>query len=152
MRQLCNPELRGNKTKQKGQVERSDGKRTAEIGSCSTRMKRAPTPSWHRAVQWRHPRRRGPRKAATLHVANFARSRRRRRLPPPTPLGPPPFPFGVLLEAEGSGDPSFFPSFSSRSRLLGLELLDVYISFVVSLLYKGFCAYFLIPVHVYIRA
>ena len=33
-------------------------------------------------------------------------------------------------------------------------LLDVYVPFVVSPLYKEleFCAYFLIPVHVYIRA
>jgi len=33
-----------------------------------------------------------------------------------------------------------------------LKLLDVYVPFVVSPLYKGFCAYFLIPIHVYIRA
>ena len=31
-------------------------------------------------------------------------------------------------------------------------VLDVYVSFVVSPLYKGFCAYFLIHVHVYIEA
>jgi len=30
------------------------------------------------------------------------------------------------------------------------KLLDVYVPFVVSPLYKGFCAYFLISVHVYI--